>query len=50
MKYFFATCATFLFLTGSVFSQTKTLTHKVEKGETITQIAQKYQVTPFDTY
>ncbi|WP_339654378.1 LysM peptidoglycan-binding domain-containing protein [Flavobacterium frigidarium] len=50
MKYFFATCATFLFLTGSVFSQTKTLTHKVEKGETITQIAQKYQVTPFDIY
>lgn len=50
MKYFFATCASFLFLTGSVFSQNKTLTHKVEKGETITQISQKYQVTPFDIY
>lgn len=24
--------------------------HKVEKGETITQIAQKYSVTPFDIY
>lgn len=50
MKYFFATCACFLFFAGSVFSQNKTLTHKVEKGETINQIAQKYQVTPFDIY
>lgn len=50
MKYFFATCATFLFFAGTVFSQNKTLTHKVEKGETINQIAQKYQVTPFDIY
>ncbi|NRT16540.1 LysM repeat protein [Flavobacterium sp. 28A] len=50
MKYFFATCATFLFFAGTVFSQNKTLTHKVEKGETINQIAQKYQITPFDIY
>jgi LysM repeat protein len=26
------------------------MTHKVQKGETIIQIAQKYQVTPYDIY
>ena len=35
---------------NSAFSQEKTITHKVEKGETVGQIAQKYQVTPFDIY
>ena len=34
----------------SVFAQSKTTTHKVEKGETISQIAQKYNVTPYDIY
>ena len=32
------------------FSQEKTITHKVQKGETITQIAQKYNVTSYDIY
>jgi LysM repeat protein len=39
-----------LFFTFSVSSQEKNITHKVEKGETITQIAQKYKVTPYDIY
>ena len=50
MKYFFAICMTTLWFNYSVFSQGKTTTHKVEKGETINQIAQKYKVTPFDIY
>lgn len=50
MRYFFAICTTALFFSYNVFSQEKTTTHKVEKGETITQIAQKYKVTPFDIY
>ena len=33
----------------NVFSQ-ETITHKVERGETITEIAKKYQVTPYDIY
>jgi LysM repeat protein len=50
MKYFFAICITVLFFNYSVFSQEKTTTHKVEKGETIGQIAIKYNVTPYDIY
>ena len=34
----------------SAIAQVKTTTHKVEKGETIIQIAQKYNVTPYDIY
>jgi len=37
-------------LTYSVFSQEKSIIHKVEKGETIAQIAQKYNITPYDIY
>jgi LysM repeat protein len=36
-----------LFLSLQAFAQTK---HTVSKGETITQIAQKYKVTPYDIY
>lgn len=36
-----------IFFTVSVSGQTK---HTVAKGETITQIAQKYKVTPYDIY
>ncbi|MGO4817988.1 LysM peptidoglycan-binding domain-containing protein [Flavobacterium sp. W22_SRS_FP1] len=36
--------------TNTVFAQEKPITHKVEKGETIIQIAMKYKVTPFDIY
>ncbi|MFE3866750.1 LysM peptidoglycan-binding domain-containing protein [Flavobacterium sp. LS2P90] len=50
MKYFITVCMACLFFTFSVSSQEKNLTHKVVKGETITQIAQKYKVTPQDIY
>lgn len=50
MKYFFAICITIVMMTNTVFSQEKPITHKVEKGETIIQIALKYKVTPFDIY
>ncbi|UFH35353.1 LysM peptidoglycan-binding domain-containing protein [Flavobacterium acetivorans] len=50
MKYFFAIYMTAFLFTTTVFSQGKMITHKIEKGETINQIAQKYKVTPFDIY
>jgi LysM repeat protein len=50
MKYFFAICITALLFNYTVFSQEKNITHKVEKGETISQIALKYSVTPYDIY
>ena len=50
MKYFFAICMTALLFNYSVFSQEKPTTHKVQKGETISQIAIKYNVTPYDIY
>jgi LysM repeat protein len=50
MKYFFAIYITVFLFTTNTFSQEKVITHKVEKGETINQIAQKYRVTPFDIY
>jgi LysM repeat protein len=39
-----------LFFIGSLFAQDKVSTHKVAKGETIAQIAQKYKVSPYDIY
>ncbi|UQD56389.1 LysM peptidoglycan-binding domain-containing protein [Flavobacterium sp. K5-23] len=50
MKYFFTICIVGLLSTFSVFSQGRHITHTVEKGETINQIAQKYSVTPYDIY
>jgi LysM repeat protein/type VI protein secretion system component Hcp len=50
MKYFITVCLTILAFSFNGFSQEKSITHKVEKGETITQIAQKYNVTPYDIY
>lgn len=50
MKYFFSICITIVLMTNTVFAQEKAITHKVEKGETIVQIAMKYNVTPFDIY
>lgn len=50
MKYFFAICITALLFNYNVFSQEKNITHKVEKGETMIQIAIKYNVTPYDIY
>jgi LysM repeat protein len=39
-----------MFVTPAVFAQERGVSHIVEKGETINQIAQKYKVTPFDIY
>ncbi len=50
MKYFITVCWVTLFFSLNSFSQEKNTTHKVEKGETINQIAQKYNVTPYDIY
>jgi LysM repeat protein len=50
MKYFITVCLTSLVFSLNGFSQQKNSTHKVEKGETIAQIAQKYNVTPYDIY
>jgi len=51
MKYFLAICVSALVISTCVFAQQgKFLKHTVLKGETITQIAQKYKVTPFDIY
>lgn len=49
MKYFFAIWIPVLLFANVVFSQ-EMITHKVERGETITEIAKKYQVTPYDIY
>ena len=50
MKYFITVCLATLAFSLDSFAQGKSTTHKVEKGETITQIAQKYKVTPYDIY
>lgn len=50
MKYFSITIVAVLMISCSVFSQDKTIKHKVAKDETINQIAVKYQVTPYDIY
>ena len=50
MNYFIMICLANLVLSFNGFSQEKNSTHKVEKGETIAQIAQKYNVTPYDIY
>ncbi len=50
MKYFITVCLAILAFSLNGFSQEKNTTHKVEKGETIAQIAQKYNVTPYDIY
>lgn len=49
MKYFFAIWIPVLMFTNLVLSQ-GTITHKVQQGETINDIAKKYQVTPYDIY
>lgn len=49
MKYFSAIWIIVLMFSVTVFSQ-ETITHQVEKGETISGIARKYKVTPHDIY
>jgi len=50
MKQFFITFVSVILLSISASAQVKTTKHTVEKGETVTQIAQKYKVTPLDIY
>jgi LysM repeat protein len=50
MKYFITAFLVTLVFSLNSFSQEKSTTHKVVKGETINQIAQKYNVTPYDIY
>ena len=50
MKKFFITFASIILISISASAQVKTIKHTVEKGETVTQIAQKYKVTPLDIY
>lgn len=49
MKWFYSMWFCFLMLTQLVFSQ-ESITHKVERGETIADIAKKYQISPYDIY
>lgn len=50
MKYFLTFFVVLFFISFPGHTQNKVIQHKVEKGETINQIAQKYKVTPFDIY
>jgi len=50
MKQFFITFVSIILLSISASAQVKTIKHTVGKGETVTQIAQKYKVTPLDIY
>lgn len=50
MKQFFITFVSIILLSISASAQVKTTKHTVGKGETVTQIAQKYKVTPLDIY
>jgi LysM repeat protein len=50
MKYFITVSLAILVFSFNGFAQEKSVTHKVEKGETIVQIAIKYNVTPYDIY
>lgn len=42
--------ASFFLLSATAFAQENFIKHKVEKGETVTKIAQKYKVTPANIY
>lgn len=50
MKYFFVTICTIFFSLTSVTAQEKIDKYIVGKGETVNQIAQKFNVTPYDIY
>lgn len=49
MKQFLVFASFFLFSTG-VFAQDNFIKHTVQKGETVTKIAQQYKITPADIY
>lgn len=50
MNYFFVTICTIFFSLTSVTAQEKIDKYIVGKGETVNQIAQKFNVTPYDIY
>ncbi|WP_348825337.1 LysM peptidoglycan-binding domain-containing protein [Flavobacterium aestuarii] len=50
MNYFFVTIFTMFFSLTSVLAQEKIDKYIVGKGETVNQIAQKFNVTPYDIY
>ncbi len=50
MKYFFLTICTIFFSLTLVTAQEKIEKYIVGKGETVNQIAQKFNVTPYDIY
>jgi len=50
MNYFFVTICTAFFSLTSVLAQEKIDKYIVGKGETVNQIAQKFNVTPYDIY
>lgn len=50
MKYFITVGLAILVFSLNGFAQEKSITHKVEKGETIAQIALKYNVSPYAIY
>lgn len=50
MKYFIIAVYFILAFGSSLHAQDKYIKHKVTASETITKIAQKYKVTPFDIY
>lgn len=50
MKYLVILIFSFALLSNSAHAQDKYKKHTVAKGETITEIAKKYKVTPYDIY
>jgi LysM repeat protein len=50
MKQLLVVLAAFFLVSCSVFAQDKIIKHKVAKGETVTQIAEKYKITPAEIY
>ena len=50
MNYFFVTICTIFFSLTSVLGQEKIDKYIVSKGETVNQIAQKFNITPYDIY
>lgn len=50
MKYLVILIFSFALLSNSAYAQDKYKKHTVAKGETITEIAKKYKVTPYDIY
>ncbi|MDR6968442.1 LysM repeat protein [Flavobacterium arsenatis] len=50
MKKHLLVFASFLLLSATAFAQDNFIKHTVEKGETVTKIAQKYKVTPANIY